>query len=130
LALAGWNWAEIDLQEIQRGGISYTIDTVQAYARQFPSAELFYLVGADHVAMLPKWREAEKLARLAQFVVISRPGQADAQIPPPFRGVHLHGFPLGISSSQIRDRIRKGVPVDHLLPAPVAEAIRHNGLYL
>ncbi len=130
LALAGWNWAEIDLQEVQRGGISYTIDTVRAYARQFPGAELFYLIGADHVVMLPKWREAEELARLTQFVVIPRPGQADAQIPPPFRGMLLHGFPLGVSSSQIRGRIRQGLPVDHLLSAPVAEAIRHNGLYL
>lgn len=130
LALAGWSWAEIDQQEIQRGGISYTVETVRAYARRFPGAELFYLVGADHVAMLPKWREAEELARLARFVVIPRPGQADAQIPPPFRGMLLQGFPLGISSSQIRGRIRQHLPVDHLLPAPVAEAIRQYGLYL
>src|SRR5579863_5271590 len=49
LALAGQNWCEIDEQEIKRGGISYTIDTVRDYASRFPGAQLFYLIGADHV---------------------------------------------------------------------------------
>src|SRR5437870_4735029 len=49
LALAGKDWCEVDDQEIKRGGLSYTIDTVRDYARRFPQAELFYLVGADHV---------------------------------------------------------------------------------
>src|SRR5262245_42835906 len=55
LALLAKDWCEIDLQEIERGGISYTIDTVKDYARRFPQAELFYLTGADHVPQLPKW---------------------------------------------------------------------------
>src|SRR5215471_8626021 len=75
LALAGKNWCEIDPQEIQRGGISYTIETARDYSQRFPNAELFYLIGADHVPQLPKWREAEQLARLMEFIVISRPGQ-------------------------------------------------------
>src|SRR5215475_3816262 len=62
LALAGLSWATIDPQEIERGGVSYTIDTVDDYARRFPGAKLFYLIGADHVEQLPQWREAAKLA--------------------------------------------------------------------
>lgn len=85
LALAGKNHCEIDEQEIKRGGISYSIDTVRDYARRFPEAELFYLVGADHVPSLPKWREAEELARLVQFLAIPRPGQMEAAFAPPFR---------------------------------------------
>src|ERR1041385_2244461 len=61
LALTGKDWCEIDPQEIERGGVSYTIETVRDYARRFPNAELFYLIGADHVPQLPKWREAEQL---------------------------------------------------------------------
>src|SRR5438105_4181655 len=72
LALAGQEWCEVDLQEIERGGVSYTIETVRNYARRFPAAEIFYLVGADHVPQLPKWREADELARLAHFVAIPR----------------------------------------------------------
>ena len=116
LALAGKPWCEIDEQEIQRGGVSYTIDTVRDYARRFPQAQLFYLIGADHVAKLPQWREANELARLAEFVVIPRPGQVEVPFPAPFRGRTLTGFPLGVSSSQIRARVKAGLPIDHLVP--------------
>src|SRR5438128_10735003 len=73
LALAGKTNCEVDDQEIKRGGVSYTIDTLHDYARRFPQAELLYLIGADNVAMLPKWREAAQLAQLAEFVAIPRP---------------------------------------------------------
>jgi nicotinate-nucleotide adenylyltransferase len=130
LALAGWDWCEIDEQEIQRGGLSYTIDTVRDYARRFSQAELFYLVGADLLSQLPKWREASELAALIKFVVIPRPGQTEARLPEPFHGTMLKGFPLAISSSQIRARVKAGWPLEPLVPAAVAEAIRNNGLYL
>jgi nicotinate-nucleotide adenylyltransferase len=130
LALAGNAWCEIDEQEIWRGGVSYTIDTVRDYARRFPNAQLAYLIGADHVPKLPQWREADELARLAGFVVIPRPGQTETPFPPPFRGSVLTGFPLGVSSSQIRARIKAGQPIDHLVPPVVAEAIHNYRLYL
>lgn len=130
LALAGKPWCEIDDQEVRRGGVSYTIDTMRDYARRFPQANLFYLIGADHVAKLPLWREADELARLAEFLVIPRPGQVGVPFPAPFRGSYLNGFPLGVSSSQIRARVKASLPIDHLVPAAVAEAIRNNQLYL
>lgn len=130
LALAGKSHYEIDEQELQRGGTSYTIDTARDYARRFPGAELFPLIGADHVAKLPQWREAEELARVLKFVVIPRPGEAVMPFPPPFRGQTLAGFPLGISASQIRSRVKAGLPIDGLVPSAVAAAIRDNGLYL
>ena len=130
LALAGKTWCEIDEQEIRRGGVSYTIDTVRDYAVRFPEAQLFYLIGADHLPQLPKWRAAEELARLVEFVVIPRPGQAATPFPPPFRGRWLVGFPLGVSSSQIRARVKAGLPIAHLVPDCVAEAICNNRLYL
>ncbi|MBI3415282.1 MAG: nicotinate (nicotinamide) nucleotide adenylyltransferase [Verrucomicrobia bacterium] len=130
LALAGRSNFEIDTQEIARGGVSYSIDTVRGFSRRFPGAELFYLIGADHVVQLPKWREAGALAELVEFVVIPRPGQSAMQLPAPFRGRALRGFPLGVSSSQIRERVRAGQPVDLLVPSAVAEVIRDNRLYL
>jgi nicotinate-nucleotide adenylyltransferase len=130
LALAGKTWCDVDEQELRRGGVSYTIDTARDYVRRFYSAQLFYLIGADHLPQLPKWRAAEELARLAEFVVIPRPGQVEAPLPAPFRGRALAGFPLGVSSSQIRARVRAGLPIEHLVPDTVAEAIRNNRLYL
>jgi nicotinate-nucleotide adenylyltransferase len=130
LALAGWNWCEIDEQEVRRGGVSYTIDTVREYRNRFAEAELFYLIGADHVAQLHKWRAAEELARLVQFVVIPRPGQTTASLSETFRGQHLSGFPVSLSSSEIRARVKAHLPIDVMVPAAVGEAIRNNGLYL
>jgi nicotinate-nucleotide adenylyltransferase len=130
LALAGREWCEIDEQEIQRGGISYTIDTVRSYVQQFPTAKIFYLIGADHVQKLPQWREANELAGLVEFIVIPRPGEASIPFPSPFRGRMLKGIPLGVSSSQIRARVKAGKPVDHLVAPVVSEAIRNYQLYL
>jgi nicotinate-nucleotide adenylyltransferase len=130
LALAGQTACEIDAQELLRGGISYTIDTVRDYSRRFPQAPLFYLIGSDHVVQLPKWRAADELANLVEFVVIPRPGQTSLAPPAPFRGRALEGFPLAVSSSQIRIRVRAGLPIDLLVTPAVAEAIRNNQLYL
>ncbi len=130
LALAGRTNCEVDDVEIQRGGTSFTIDTLRYFTQRFPAAKLFYLIGADNVATLPKWRAPEELAALAEFVVIPRPGEPPVPLPSPFRGQYLQGFPFGVSASQIRARIKAGQTVEHLLPAPVAEAIRNNQLYL
>ncbi len=130
LALAGKEWCEIDEQEIQRGGVSYSIETVRHYQKCFPRAQLYYLIGGDHVPELPKWRQAEELAAAVEFVVIPRPGEMEVAFPKPFRGRRLTGFPLGISSSQIRGRLRAGQSIEDLVPAAVAEAIRNNRLYL
>jgi nicotinate-nucleotide adenylyltransferase len=130
LALAGWNWCEIDEQELKRGGVSYTIDTVRDYAARFPEAELFYLIGADHASQLHKWRASDELAKLTKFVVIPRPGQAGQALPAGFRGQQLTGFPVAVSSSQIRARVKARLPIEPFVPSTVAEAIRNNGLYL
>jgi nicotinate-nucleotide adenylyltransferase len=130
LALAGKTNCEIDEQEIKRGGISYSIEALRDYAKKFPGAELFYLIGADNISKLTGWREADELAKLEEFIAIPRPGEASVNFPPLFRGRMLKGFPLGVSSSQIRARVKAGLPIESLVPPSVAEAIRNNRLYL
>ncbi|HEY5042206.1 MAG TPA: nicotinate-nucleotide adenylyltransferase [Verrucomicrobiae bacterium] len=130
LALAGKTNCEIDEQEIKHGGISYSIETLRDYAKRFPNAELFYLIGADNISKLNEWREPAELAKLAEFAAIPRPGGAAAVFPPPFRGRTLKGFPLGVSSSQIRARVKAGLPIDSLVPPFVADAIRAAQLYI
>jgi nicotinate-nucleotide adenylyltransferase len=128
-ALAGCESYEIDTQEISRGGISFTIDTVRDYLSRFPISELFYLIGADHVPTLTKWREADQLAGLVQFVVIPRPGELPAAPAPQFRLHTLGGWPIQLSSSQIRARVRNCLSVDRLVPPGVAEIIRNEQIY-
>lgn len=129
LALVGKSICEVDEQEIHRGGVSFSIETVRDYRRRFPESELYYLIGADHVPTLPKWRDAEELARLAIFVVIPRPSDDSVPAPVPFRLQQMDGWPLQLSSSQIRARVRAGQPVDHLVPPAVADVISQHGLY-
>ncbi|HKW28925.1 MAG TPA: nicotinate (nicotinamide) nucleotide adenylyltransferase [Verrucomicrobiae bacterium] len=141
LALAGNTKSEIDDQEIRRGGVSYTIETVRDYAKRFPQAELFYLIGADNTVKLNEWREANELARLTQFVVTLRPVWSSGfsrpeppeggtpNFPAPFRGRTLKGFPLAVSSSQVRARVKAGLSIEPLVPPPVAEAILAARLY-
>jgi nicotinate-nucleotide adenylyltransferase len=130
LALTGKSWASVDTQELERGGISFTIDTVRNYSAKIPEAQFCYLIGSDHVPQLPKWREAAELASRLEFLVIPRPGGVATPFPAPFRGQFLKGFPLGLSASQIRERVRKALPVDLLVPPGVTELVRNNGLYL
>jgi nicotinate-nucleotide adenylyltransferase len=129
LALAGRSQYEIDDEEITRGGTSYSIETLRNFAKAFPAAELNFLIGADNAAQLSGWREADELARLAVFVAAPRPGGAKAVFPAAFRGRTLKGFPFGVSSSEIRARVKAGLPIDHLVPAAAAEAIRTAQMY-
>jgi nicotinate-nucleotide adenylyltransferase len=128
-SLAGQSRTEVHCDELTRGGVSYSIDTVNAFQARNPGAELFWLIGADHVPTLPQWREALALAEALTFVVIPRPGQPQATLPPPWRLRHLRGWPLGVSSSEIRDRVRNGMSYEHLVPSGTAEIIASEGLY-
>jgi len=132
LAFAGWDRCVVDLQEIERGGVSYTVDTLQAVRERHPAAELFYLIGGDHLPALPRWREAQTLRRLAEFVAVPRPGQPVLSPPAGFRVRALRGFPLALSSSEVRQRVRAGQwqCLAPLVPPAVEEVIRNNALYL
>lgn len=129
LALAAQARYEIDCQEIQRGGVSYTIETARWYAKHFPNTELVYLVGADNVPKLNEWREAAELSKLLKFAAVPRPGQAPPAFPKPFHGSALKGFPLDISSSEIRTRVKNDFSIRNLVPPFVADAIRDSGAY-
>ena len=123
---------EIDAQEIERAGVSYTIDTVRDYAARFPEAELFYLIGADHVPMLPEWREAAALADAVTFVVVPRPGELEtgvAEFPLSFRGTVLRGKPAAISASDLRKRLRAGESIENFVPPAVAAALNVKHCY-
>jgi len=129
LAFAGQSNCEIDMQELNRDGVSYSVDTLRDYTERYPEAKLHYLIGADHVSMLPQWRDADDLAQLAEFVVVPRPGQAVEKFPEPFRGLVLRGWPFEVSSSAIRQRLQLGQMIDGLVPPAVAESLQNDNPY-
>lgn len=128
-ALVGEPRYRVDDVELRRGGVSYTVDTVRHFTRVHPNTTLCWLIGADHVPTLPQWREADNLAQLVEFIVIPRPGEPTASLPPPWRLTYLKGWPLKVSSSEIRMRAARGLPIHHLVPAIAADIIAGEGLY-
>ncbi|MGC8885935.1 MAG: nicotinate-nucleotide adenylyltransferase [Verrucomicrobiia bacterium] len=129
LALAGETKFEIDDQEIRKGGISYTIDTARNYRTKYPNARLFYIIGSDHIQTLPLWKDSEELASLVEFAVLLRPGDTNIHLPSPFKGSLIKGFSFSVSSTEIRERIKKGLSIKGLVLDIVVEAIQNSGLY-
>lgn len=128
-AFSGEPEIEISSWELDRGGVSYSIETLRALAAEHPEAQLFYLIGADHVATLPQWREADALAAAATFVVVPRPGAPEEVFPQPFSGRYLQGKPMAISASEIRKRLRAGRSVANFVPPPVAQLLNSMQIY-
>ncbi len=117
----------LDTREIDREGVSYTVETLRAFEAEFPEDALFLLVGADAAHDLPEWREASAIPRLAEVVVLSRPG---VDMPRRIAGSTLSVPAVDVSASQVRERARRGGSLDDLVPAAVARYIESHGLYL
>ncbi|MEI4273634.1 nicotinate-nucleotide adenylyltransferase [Klenkia sp. LSe6-5] len=120
--------------DVDRGTTTYTIDTLTDLHRQRPDADLFFITGADALAQIVGWRDTEHLFDLAHFVGVTRPGYqlATADLPAglPEDAVSLVEIPaLAISSTDCRDRVRRGQPVWYLVPDGVVQYIEKRGLY-
>jgi nicotinate-nucleotide adenylyltransferase len=120
--------------EIERGGPSYTVDTLRIIRQSDPQAELTFIVGADMARTLPAWREPRALVELARLAVAEREhtGHEDvlgALVPLGAR-VEFLGMPmLEVSSSMVRERVREGESIDGLVEPGVAQYIAMHGLY-
>jgi len=114
--------------EIDRGTASVTADTLEALAA--PGRELFLVLGADAVVNMPTWRRLEETRDLAAVVVVERAGDAHAEPPGGGWRVERVAIPrLDISSTDLRERLRTGRPVDGQVPPAVVREIRRRGLY-
>jgi nicotinate-nucleotide adenylyltransferase len=116
--------------DVDRGGPTYTIDTLSDLHREHPDAELFFITGADALAQIMSWRETDKLFQLAHFVGVTRPGYHLADVDLPRGAVSLVEVPaLAISSTDCRDRVGRGMPVWYLVPDGVVQYIEKRRLY-
>ena len=114
--------------EIDRGGPSYTADTLMALAERHPGAELFTIVGDDAAAGLTSWTRVEQVAEYSQLVVVDRPGVA-VDLPTQFNWLRVESPRLEVSSTDLRSRFSDGRPLDYLVTEPVLRVIEERGLY-
>lgn len=114
--------------EIDRGGPSYTADTLTALSEEFPGAELFTIVGDDAAAGLPTWERFEDVLSRSRIVVVDRPG-APVVLPDGIEWVRVEVPRLEVSSTDLRSRFVDGRPLDYLVTPPVLEVIRERALY-
>jgi nicotinate-nucleotide adenylyltransferase len=116
--------------EIDRGGDSYTADTLEALHREDPERELFVILGSDAAAGLHTWERAERVAELSSVVVVDRPGEPPTRsLPDGFRWTRVEVPRLEVSSTDLRARVRDGCPLDYLLTPSVIASIASLGLY-
>jgi nicotinate-nucleotide adenylyltransferase len=123
VAIAGEPNFEMDACEIEREGPSFTVDTVRVFQERYPGAKLYYFIGDDNLPELDTWKDIASLQQSAQFVVLSRAGM-------PF----LSKFPtitrhVEISSTEIRNRVARGLSVRYMVPLPACTVIAKLGLY-
>lgn len=114
----------IDSIEVDRGGLSFTVDTLRAYRERHPDAALFLLVGEDAAQTLPSWREPAVILELAELVVMTRGEERGGPT-----GRRLHTRRVDISATEIRDRVRAGRSIRGWVRDEVAQYIEQHRLY-
>ena len=127
LAVAADARMEVSDVDIVRGAPTYTVDTLADLAAAHPGAELFFITGADALARIHDWKDSERLAGLARFVGVTRPGFG---LPEGLDEAVLVEVPaLQVSSTDVRRRVATGQPIRYLVPGVVADYIEEHNLY-
>jgi nicotinate-nucleotide adenylyltransferase len=135
---------DVDAVEINRAGLSYTVDTLETFAQRFPQAERFFLVGEDAIAAFGAWRDPEQILRLARLAILRRAKEAmkggggggggggaavDSETNLPSGTIALATRLVDVSSTEIRERIRDGKSIRGFVPESVAAFIETERLY-
>jgi nicotinate-nucleotide adenylyltransferase len=129
--VAGEPVLELSTVEVDRSGLSFTVDTLAHFAERQPQDTRFLLLGDDVLASFGQWKEPKRILGLAQVVLLEREGQRST-LPPVMEGAdvqRLRTRRVDVSSTEIRDRIRTGKSVRGMVTDGVAEYIGRAGLY-
>ena len=138
LAIAGRPYFKLSMVEIDRPGVSYTVDTIARLKDTLgPENELFFIFGIDSLAQLPRWKEPARIIRMCRLVAFPRPGYSvpdprslEKSIPGLSRRLIIMEKPLmDISATEIREKASHGLSISDLVPEPVAEYIKKHKLY-
>ena len=139
LAIADEPSFKLSTMEIERVGPSYTVDTIAKLNEQIGAGDkLFFILGWDNLMQLPKWHEPARLVRMCRLVPVPRVGypspdfnSLEVAIPGLSQSIILLDTPqIEISSSEIRSRVARGLPIHRLVPEPVEQYIKQHKLYI
>ncbi len=139
-AIEGNTFFEVSSFELDRPAPSYTIDTVEYFIKKFPEDLFFFIAGGDTLFEMHGWHRIEELVELCQFAFLNRPNfslrekdEKSLHLPPQTVSAltqHLiEMLPIGISASEIRKRVARGLSVRYLLPDKVLNVIQQESLY-
>jgi nicotinate-nucleotide adenylyltransferase len=128
-AVADVDGLEASRVEIDAGGMSYTADTLSTLLAEDPARQLFVILGADAAAGLHTWERSNEVRDLATIVVVERPGAKDATPLPGWRWERVEVPRVEVSSTDLRQRVRDGRPLDFLVTREVVATIEARGLY-
>jgi nicotinate-nucleotide adenylyltransferase len=138
LAVAGNPAFRLSGIEIDRAGISYTVDTIAALKQSLGNgSELYFITGLDSLVTLPQWKEPGRIIRMCRLVTVRRPGyevpdidKLEKDIPGISESLIILDDPApDVSATDIRKRVAAGLSISHLVPIPVEQYIREKGLY-
>ncbi len=140
LAVGGHDALRVSTLEIDRGGVSYTFETLEMIHQQFPTTELFFLMGADSLEDLPRWRQPQRICELAVPVVVRRAGSpepsyeavrqfVDADRLKLFESCLVTMPIIELASTDLRQRVAAGHSIRYRTPRAVEKYIETNGLY-
>jgi nicotinate-nucleotide adenylyltransferase len=122
---------EVSTVELERDGLSFTVDTLEHFARAYPGAELVLLAGADVLETFHQWRNTERVMELARLAVLERRGEQTA-LPKKMKAgsvQRLQTRRIDVSSTEIRERVRRGQQIRGFVTEGVAAHIERSGLY-
>lgn len=132
-AAVGWDKRfEVSDIELRRGGVSYTIDSARYFRSLYPNDDLYWVIGGDQLPKLHLWKDINELAQLVEFIFLERPGYP-VKARPDIPGLRLHrcdGHLLAISSTELRERVRRHMSLDYFVPHKAIVYIKEHSLYL
>jgi nicotinate-nucleotide adenylyltransferase len=130
LSVHGQQFFESSPIEISRGGVSYTVETLERLALLHPGATLHLLIGMDNVSEFSTWKSPERIVSLSKVVVMTRPGFRPDGVEIQKDFLLCQVPEIGISSSDIRERVKLGKSIRYLVPKPVESYIYYRKLYI
>lgn len=137
LAIAPCPHFRLSSMEIERAGLTYTIDTIEQLHVERPQDDLYFILGWDSLAQLTRWRDAPRLIKMCYLIAAPRPGYAmpdlkllEGSLP----GISQRGFVMDkphvdISATEIRERVARGLSIRRLVPEAVEKYIKQHGIY-